>query len=55
MQPDAGRHDEAIHEGWSVDPLLLITVLCPLGILVWIGLFLAIRWSVGAAWAAVVG
>jgi hypothetical protein len=34
-------------------PLLLLVALSPFGLLMWVGLFLALRWSVLVAWAAV--
>jgi len=33
--------------------LLLLVALCPLGLLIWVELFLAVRWSLLSVWAAV--
>jgi hypothetical protein len=34
--------------------LLLLAALCPLGLLMWAALFLAVHWSVATAWAVAV-
>ena len=31
--------------------MLIITSLCPIGLLIWFGLFLGIHWFISAAWA----
>lgn len=35
--------------------LLLLAALSPVGLMMWVGLFLAIHWSILTVWAAAVG
>ena len=34
--------------------LMLLAAMCPLGLLVWVGLFMTIHWSLLAAWTAAI-
>jgi hypothetical protein len=54
MKIDKDTHGGQPARG-ELRPLLLLVVLSPFGLLMWVGLFLALRWSVLIAWSAAVG
>jgi hypothetical protein len=53
MEASKDYGDEPV--GKDLDELLLLVAACPFGLLGWVAVFFAIRWSVLAVWSAVIG
>jgi len=53
MEASKDYGDEPV--GKDLGVMLFLVVACPFGLLSWIGLFSAIRWSVLAVWSVAVG
>jgi hypothetical protein len=52
---DAGKDHGGEPAGRDLGVLLFLVAACPFGLLMWVALFSAIRWSVLAIWGVVVG